>query len=72
MYCEEENPGVTVLEDAMYVDNGITSYDVIFEKYKITHALIMNSSLISQYISDDENYELIYQDDIFSIYEKNQ
>lgn len=70
MYCEEVNEGVTVLVDWLDVQNGRVNFKEIFDKYEITHCLIFNSDIVNQYIYYDDNYELVYQDDIFSIYEK--
>jgi hypothetical protein len=60
----------TVLSDWLNVVEGTESYSEVFDKYEITHALVYNVELINQYIYDDDNYELIYQDDVFSLYER--
>ena len=70
VYCEEQNPGCTVLEDWLNVVNGNINYNEIFNKYQITHVLVTNMELINLYIFDDEDYKLIYQDDNFSLYER--
>jgi hypothetical protein len=72
MYCDEVNKGVTILSDWLNVEKGNTSYDTIFDKYGITHALITNTNIINQYIYTNEDYELIYQDDVFSLYERKE
>ena len=46
-------------------------FEKLFNEYKITHALLYNDELINQYISEDEEWTRIYQDDRFSLYEKN-
>lgn len=70
MYTEEENPKCTVLKDWLSVINGEKNYQEIFDKYNITHVLVSNDELINKYIYKDENYNLIYDDDLFSLYEK--
>ena len=70
MYTEQENKGVTVLEDWLDATSGKVDYEKIFEKYNINYALVNNSELINIYISKDENYKLIYQDNFFSLYKK--
>ena len=70
IFTEEFNPGVTILSDWMEVYYGSVHYNEIFEKYGITHALLLNTEIINIYISEDEDWKIIYQDDIFSIYEK--
>ena len=54
--------------------NDLDSYNleakVIFEKYNITHVLLSDDDLIKKYISKDENYKLIYEDSLYSLYER--
>ena len=71
MYTEEFNPGVTILKDWRSATTGEENYKKLFNEYKITHALLYNDELINQYISEDEEWTRIYQDDRFSLYEKN-
>lgn len=68
MYAEEFND-TTVLSDWYQAVGGIIHYDEVFEKYDITHVLLYNSELIKTYIDKDEEWKLVYQDDIFSLYE---
>ena len=49
---------------------GQKSYIEIFEKYDITHVLILKSNVIAQYLKYDNNYNLLYEDDSFALYEK--
>ena len=70
IYCEEFTDGSTIMYDYLNVEKGAVNYKDIFEQYKITHVLIKNDSLINQYICYDNEYECIYQDDIFVLYEK--
>ncbi len=70
IFTEEFNPGVTILDDWISVTSGSIHYKVIFDEYDITHALLYNSETINVYISDDPNWKKVYQDDIFSLYEK--
>lgn len=59
-----------ILED-WSISNESKKYKTIFDKYGITHALLYNESKIVDYISEDKEWEKIYQDDSFVIYEKN-
>ena len=45
-------------------------YDVIFNKYDITHLLIPKNAKINLFLKEDENYNKLYQDDYFVIYER--
>ena len=71
IYCEEFSDGTTIMLDYLNVEDGVINYKNVFEQYGITHVLILNDSLINQYICYDTEYECIYQDDIFVLYEKN-
>ena len=71
MYTVESNENCTVLSDWIDVTQGNINYQIIFDKYDITHVLVENYELIDNYICDDENYHLIYKDSQFSLYEKN-
>ena len=70
VFTEEFNPGTTILNDWWEACYGSTHYSKVFDKYNITHALLYNEELITIYISEDEDWNLIYQDDKFSIYER--
>ncbi|MCI9063187.1 MAG: glycosyltransferase family 39 protein [Clostridia bacterium] len=70
IWCPEFND-TTVLEDEYNLVSGKENYMNIFKKYNITHALIKKDDIIDVYISKDDNYREIYQDDYFKLYEKN-
>lgn len=70
IFTEEFNPGTTILNDWLSADSGLVNYEDIFEKYNITHALLTNDEIINMYICKDSNWKLVYQDDIFLLYEK--
>ena len=40
------------------------------EKYDITHAILYNDELTALYMADDEDWNCMYKDDTFCIYEK--
>lgn len=70
MYTEEFNQGITILKDWFAADTGQVHYNEILDKYDITHALIEKNDIISIFIKDDPKWKLIYQDDIFVLYER--
>ena len=45
-------------------------YEEILDKYEATHLMIKNSSKLNVLLEKDENYEEIYKDENFRIYEK--
>ena len=69
MFSEEFND-TTVLEDFNNINGGVKHYRDVFNKYDINYVLINNGNLISVYIADDEEWNMIYNDDGFSLYEK--
>ena len=70
VYCKEFN-NVDILEDWLNVINCTKHYDEIFEKYNIDYAIVYNTEKINTYLSKDENYTKLYEDDYFSIYKCN-
>ncbi len=70
MYTVQENPNCTVLADWIDVTSGKFHYERIFEKYNITHVLLDKDEIINNYISEDKNYEAIYGDNLFVLYER--
>lgn len=70
MYTEQENKGCTVLQDWYYVEEDQIDYQEVFEKYKITHVLVDTSEKLNNHLQKDENYQVIYQDSLYRLYEK--
>lgn len=69
MYTEEFNPGCTVLEDWLKINEDSSNYEKIFNKYKITHVLVQG---VNEKLEEDEKYNKIYTDKYFSLYEKEE
>lgn len=70
VYCSEFN-NTDIFFDYVKVFSGSIHYEDIFEKYNFTHILLYNSETINTYIKRDTNYNLIYEDEYFSLYESN-
>lgn len=70
VYTEEFNPGCTVLEDWLKVNNDSSKYKEVFDKYNITHAIVGNEMELYTNLEKDSNYNLIYTDENFSLFEK--
>ena len=70
MFIEQMNEGCTVLEDWFNVNECNVNYKEIFEKYNITHVLVCTTDKLEQFISNDEDYKLIHNSGMFSLYEK--
>ena len=63
--------GRDIFSDFMDVSNTIIDYEPIFVKYKITHVISYSGNKLSRALDKDENYNQIYSDTHFSIYERN-
>lgn len=70
VFCEEFNPGCTVLKDWYLVYTDAQKYESVFEKYNITHAIAKDSENLSILLEEDENWKLIYSDETWYLFEK--
>ena len=69
IFTEKFN-NVTILKDWYETSKGTVNYNDTFEKYGIDYAIIEDSEIINTYISVDEKYEKVFDDENFSIYVK--
>lgn len=69
VYCKEFND-TSILEDwynATYISQ---KYKPIFDKYNFTHVLVKRSEPLNVFISQDEDYKKIYEDEYYVLFEK--
>ena len=59
-----------IFTDFLKIFNLGGDYVELFEKYGITHALIHKNNGFDKLISRDANYNILYEDDYFRLYEK--
>ena len=59
----------SIIDDFIRVEQE-GEYKEVFEKYDITHAILYNTELVNEKIYNDDNFELLYQTDIFSLYSR--
>lgn len=76
LYAPEFNKGDNEEGRDIFSDYITTSsigayYETKFEKYNITHVIVVNNAKLNMFLSRDEKYEQLYKDDIFVIYERN-
>ena len=69
IFTEEFND-VTILKDWLETSRGNVNYNDTFAKYEIDYAIVEDKEIINTYISADENYEKVFDDETFSIYIK--
>lgn len=70
VYTEEFNSGTTIALDWLAITDGEKHYQDIFNKYEITHALLYATEIANIYIAEDSNWNLIYEDSNFALYER--
>ncbi len=72
LYTPEFNgdEGKDVFTDFLNVSSLSVNYEDIFDKYEITHVLIPNNAKMNIFIKQDDNYNELYKDDNFVIYER--
>ena len=70
IYLKEFND-TNILKHWYAASNGKVDYNDVIKYYKITHVLVYNDEIINSYIKNDKKYKLIYSDDYFSLYKKN-
>lgn len=70
VYCSEFND-TDVFYDYIKASNGEIHYEEIFTKNNFTHILIKNDDIINNYIKLDNNYKKLYEDEYYTLYERN-
>lgn len=62
--------GRDIFSDYLNITSIATYYENKFEEYDITHLLIRKNSKLNMLISRDDNYNTLYSDDNFIVYER--
>ena len=62
--------GRDIFTDYINTSSGSKYYEDTFEKYDITHVILKKNTKLKMLLSKDKNYNEIYQDDNFIIYER--
>lgn len=75
LYAPEFNKGNNeegrdIFSDYINISSIGTYYETKFEKYGITHAIVVNNAKLNMFLSRNENYKQLYKDDNFVIYER--
>jgi hypothetical protein len=65
-----EYNGRDIFTDFLNISSLSSSYESEFENYGITHVITYSNSKLNSLISKDSNYNLLYEDGYFSIYER--
>ncbi len=67
LYLQEFNPGCKVYKDFLIM---FDDYENLFNKYGVTHVLLKTTSNLHRLLELDTNYQRVYRDSYFIIYEK--
>lgn len=70
LYTPEFNEGVDIFNDCINVYGMGTGYEKMFEQYGVTHVIILKNGKLNLLLEKDSNYNNIYSDDYFKIYER--
>lgn len=70
LYTPEFNDGVNIFNDCLYVYSLGTEYEQKFEEYGVTHIIMVKNSKLGGLLDEDDNYNCIYTDSNFKIYER--
>ena len=67
---EGEYDGRDIFSDYIKTSNIARYYETTFEDYDITHVILSKNSKLNMLVSRDSNYEQLYSDSHFVIYER--
>ena len=70
LYTKEFNGEKDIFSDFINISNINTDYETMFEKYDFTHLMMYKNAKLNLFIKRDENYNKIYEDGSFIIYER--
>ena len=67
---EKEYEGRDIFSDALNIAAVAVDYETKFEEYGVTHVILYENAKLAMILEDDPNYDLIYSDDNFVIFER--
>lgn len=62
--------GRDIFSDYINTSSINTYYETTFDKYNITHVILYKNAKLNMFLSKDSNYNQLYSDDSFVIYER--
>ena len=69
---EGKYEGKDIFTDYINISNISTYYENKFEEYEISHILIRKNSKLNMFLTRDDNYNKLYSDDNFVLYERDE
>ncbi len=70
LYSPEFNEGIDIFSDFLNISGLGVWYDDKFDEYGITHVMTYSNSKLNMLLTRDENYNQLYKDDHFVVYER--
>jgi hypothetical protein len=70
LYTPEFNGSQDIFSDAISVPGLNSDYEKIFEKYDVRYVMLYANDDVNVKIGEDDNYSLLYNDNIFVIYQR--
>ena len=70
LYTPEFNEDVNIFNDCLNVYGMSVGYESKFEQYGVTHVIITKNGKLNLLLEKDDNYNCIYTDENFKIYER--
>ena len=70
VYCSEFN-NTDVFHNYIDIVSDLEYYEDVFSKYDFTHILLKNDEVILKYLKRDTNYTILYEDEYFTLFERN-
>lgn len=67
---DKEYEGRDIFSDALNIAGVAVDYETKFEEYGVTHVILYENAKLAMILEDDPNYDLIYSDDNFVIFER--
>ena len=67
---EKEYEGRDIFSDALNIAGVAVDYETKFEEYGVIHVILYANAKLAMILEDDPNYDLIYSDDNFVIFER--
>ena len=67
----QDEEGRNIFSDYINISSIGTYYETKFEKYGITHVIVVNNAKLNMFLSRNDKYEQLYKDDNFVIYQRN-
>lgn len=62
--------GDDIFSDALDIPSLSRGYEEIFEKYGVNHVMLYTNAKMCLLLDEDDNYNLLYDDDNFRVYER--